>query len=286
MRKIISILTAANQELEKNKIETSNLECQILLSFTLGVSKEYLIINANEELEDKKINQFKNLIKRRLEGESISNIIGKREFYGREFIVNCNVLDPRSDTELIIDIIKDLYVKDDDFSLIDLGTGSGCIISTLLLEFPNSSGIGSDISENALNIAQVNANKYFINNRASFVLSDWLDAINFNKFDIIISNPPYILSKDLERLPLEVLYNDPLIALDGGIDGLMHYKKILSNLQNKNISNDETKFLIMEINEDMAKELFQLLTSVGFEKKNINLYNDLSSRKRVITCKF
>ena len=284
MRNIISILTAANQELEKKKIETSNLECQILLSFTLGVSKEYLIINANEELDDKKINQFKNLIKRRLDGESISNITGKREFYGREFIVNCNVLDPRSDTELIIDIIKDLYAKDDDFSLIDLGTGSGCIISTLLLEFPNSSGIGSDISENALNIAQVNANKYFINHRVSFILSDWLDAINFNKFDIIISNPPYILSKDLERLPLEVLYNDPLIALDGGIDGLMHYKKIISNLQNK--SNDETKFLIMEINEDTTKELFQLLTSVGFERKNINLYDDLSSRKRVITCKF
>lgn len=284
MRNIISILTAANQELEKKKIETSNLECQILLSFTLGVSKEYLIINANEELDDKKINQFKNLIKRRLDGESISNITGKREFYGREFIVNCNVLDPRSDTELIIDIIKDLYAKDDDFSLIDLGTGSGCIISTLLLEFPNSSGIGSDISENALNIAQLNANKYFINHRVSFILSDWLDAINFNKFDIIISNPPYILSKDLERLPLEVLYNDPLIALDGGIDGLMHYKKIISNLQNK--SNDETKFLIMEVNEDMTKELFQLLTSVGFERKNINLYDDLSSRKRVITCKF
>lgn len=284
MRNIISILTAANQELEKKKIETSNLECQILLSFTLGVSKEYLIINANEELDDKKINQFKNLIKRRLDGESISNITGKREFYGREFIVNCNVLDPRSDTELIIDIIKDLYAKDDDFSLIDLGTGSGCIISTLLLEFPNSSGIGSDISENALNIAQENANKYFINHRVSFILSDWLDAINFNKFDIIISNPPYILSKDLERLPLEVLYNDPLIALDGGIDGLMHYKKIISNLQNK--SNDETKFLIMEVNEDMTKELFQLLTSVGFERKNINLYDDLSSRKRVITCKF
>ena len=93
MQNIISILTAANQELQKNKIETSNLECQILLSFTLGVSKEYLIINANEELDDKKINQFQSLIKRRLDGESISNIIGKREFYGREFIVNCNVLD-------------------------------------------------------------------------------------------------------------------------------------------------------------------------------------------------
>ena len=284
MQDIISILTAANQELEKNKIEISNLECQILLSFTLGVSKEYLIINANEELDDKKINQFKNLIKRRLDGESISNIIGKREFYGREFIVNCNVLDPRSDTELIIDIIKKLYAKDDDFSLIDLGTGSGCIISTLLLEFPNASGIGSDISENALNIAQLNAKKYNINHRVSFVLSDWLDAINFNKFDIIIANPPYILSKDLERLPLEVSYNDPLIALDGGIDGLTHYKQIVSNLQNK--SNDEAKFLIMEINEDMAKELLHLLTCVGFDREILRLYDDLSSKNRVISCNF
>ncbi len=284
MQNIISILTAANKELEKNKIQSSNLECQILLSFTLSVSKEYLIINANQELDDKDINKFKNLIKRRIDGESISNIVGKREFYGREFIVNCNVLDPRSDTELIIDIIKELYAKHDDFSLIDLGTGSGCIISTLLLEFPNSSGIGTDISENALNIAQINAKKHFISQRASFVLSDWLDAINFSKFDIIISNPPYILSKDLERLSPEVLDNDPSIALDGGIDGLRHYKKIVSSLRNK--SNDETKFLIMEINEDRTKELFQLLTCIGFERENINFYDDLSGRKRVISCKF
>ena len=127
------------------------------------------------------------------------------------------------------------------------------------------SGIGSDISENALNIAQLNANKYFINHRVSFILSDWLDAINFNKFDIIISNPPYILSKDLERLPLEVLYNDPLIALDGGIDGLMHYKKIISNLQNK--SNDETKFLIMKSTRIRPKSYFNYLPALVLREK-------------------
>ena len=284
MQDIKSILIAANKKLEKNKIETSNLECQILLSFALGVSKEYLIINANKVLDDKKVNQFNNLIKRRADGESISNIIGKREFYGREFMVNCNVLDPRSDTELIIDIVKEIYTMDDDFSFMDLGTGSGCIISTLLLEFPNSSGIGTDISENALNIAQINAKKHFVDHRVSFILSDWLNAVNSNKFDLIISNPPYILTNDLKSLPHEVSYNDPLIALDGGIDGLTHYKKIASNLQNK--SNGETKFLIMEINEDMADELFQLLMCVGFERKNINLYDDLSNRKRVICSKY
>ena len=284
MQDIKNILTAASKELEKNKIETSSLECQLLLSFTLGVSKEYLIINANKIVEGKKLNQFKNLIKRRVEGESISNIIGKREFYGREFIVNCNVLDPRPDTELIIDIIKEIYGKDDVLSFIDLGTGSGCIISTLLLEFPNSSGIGTDISENTLNIAQVNAKKYFIDHRVSFILSDWLDAINIDKFDIIISNPPYIPRIDLETLPHEVLYNDPLIALDGGIDGLTHYKKIISTIKNKN--NSETKFIIMEIHEDMPEELSQLLTGVGFKRENINLYDDLSGRKRVICSKF
>ena len=153
MKKIKSILADANHELGSCKIETANLESQILLAYVLGVSKEYLIINANEKLEEDKINQFKDLIKRRMEGSSISNIIGKREFYGREFIVNGDVLDPRPDTELIIDIIKKIYAKDDSFSIIDLGTGSGCIISTLLLEFPYSRGIGTDISENAVSIA-------------------------------------------------------------------------------------------------------------------------------------
>tara|TARA_B100000575_G_scaffold223497_1_gene183929 strand:+ start:258 stop:1112 length:855 start_codon:yes stop_codon:yes gene_type:complete len=284
MKKIKSILTDANHELGSCKIETANLESQILLAYVLGVSKEYLIINANEKLEEDKINQFKYLIKRRMEGSSISNITGKREFYGREFIVNGDVLDPRPDTELIIDIIKKIYAKDDSFSIIDLGTGSGCIISTLLLEFPYSRGIGTDISENAVSIAQINAKKNFINDRVSFIISDWLDAIDFNKFNIIVSNPPYIPSRDLEALSHEVLYNDPLIALDGGKSGLSHYKKILSNLQNKN--NGETKFLIMEIHEGMEKDLLQLAASMGFKLESMNLYDDLSKRKRVIFLKF
>ena len=143
MQNIISILTAANQKLEKNRIEASNLECQILLSYILGVSKEYLIINANEELDDKKINQFQSLIKRRLDGESISNIIGKREFYGREFIVNCNVLDRSNELKLIA---GGPLCKGDDFSLMILEQILMYNIH-VLLEFPNSSGIGSDISK-------------------------------------------------------------------------------------------------------------------------------------------
>ena len=284
MQKIETILSDGNRELKKNKIETSNLDSQILLSFILGVSKEYLIINSNLELDDGKINKYRKLIKRRFEGESISNITGKREFYGREFRVSGNVLDPRPETELIINIIKEIYAKDASCSVVDLGTGSACLVSTLLLEFPNFKGIGTDISEDAINIAQKNAKEYLINDRVSFIVSDWLDAIDFNQFDILISNPPYIPREELELLPLEVLHNDPLIALDGGIDGLEHYKKIASNIKNKN--SDKEKFLIMEIYENTIDDLLHFLVSIGFERENMILYCDFSNRKRVIVSKF
>ena len=272
MQKIETILSDGNRELKKNKIETSYLESQILLSFMLDVSKEYLIINSNLKLDDKKISKYRKLIKRRSEGESISNITGKREFYGRQFSVSCNVLDPRPETELIINIIKEIYAKDTSCSVVDLGTGSACLISTLLLEFPNFKGIGTDISEDAINIAQKNAREYLINDRVSFIVSDWLDAIDFNKFDILISNPPYIPREELESLPLEVLQNDPLVALDGGMDGLEHYKKRASNIKNKN--NDKEKFLIMEIYENTVDDLFHFLVSLGFERENMILYYD------------
>jgi len=284
MQKIETILSDGNRELKKNKIETSNLESQILLSFMLGVPREYLIINSNLKLDDEKISKYRKLIKRRSEGESISNITGKREFYGREFSVSGNVLDPRPETELIINIIKEIYAKDVSCSVIDLGTGSACLISTLLLEFPNFKGIGTDISEDAINIAQKNAKEYLINDRVSFIVSDWLDAIDFNQFDILISNPPYIPREELESLPLEVLYNDPLIALDGGMDGLEHYKKIASNIKNKN--NDKEKFLIIEIYENTVDDLFHYLENIGFERENMILYYDFSNRKRVIVSKF
>ena len=284
MQKIETILSDGNRELKKNKIEASNLESQILLSLMLGVSKEYLIINSNLKLDDKKISKYRKLIKRRSEGESISNITGKREFYGRQFSVSGNVLDPRPETELIINIIKEIYAKDASCSVVDLGTGSACLISTLLLEFPNFKGIGTDISEDAINIAQKNAREYLINDRVSFIVSDWLDAIDFNKFDILISNPPYIPREELESLPLEVLHNDPLVALDGGMDGLEHYKKIASNIKNKN--NDKEKFLIMEIYENTVDDLFHFLVSLGFERENMILYYDFSNRKRVIVSKF
>ena len=284
MQKIERLLSDGNRELKKNKIETSNLESQILLSFMLGVTKEYLIINSNLRLDDEKISKYRKLIKRRSEGESISNIIGKREFYGRQFSVSSNVLDPRPETELIITIIKEIYAKDASCSVVDLGTGSACLISTLLLEFPNFKGIGTDISEDAINIAQKNAREHLINDRVSFIVSDWLDAIDFNKFDILISNPPYIPREELESLPLEVLYNDPLIALDGGMDGLEHYKKIASNIKNKN--NDKEKFLIIETYENTVDDLFHFLESIGFERENMILYYDFSYRKRAIVSKF
>lgn len=275
------LLVSSRKRLKLESIESASIDSSLLLAFLLRVSKEYLVINNQKILSDQKCHDYLELIERRIQGEPVSKIVGKREFYGREFIVNKDVLDPRPDSELIIETVKELFTnKDESLNFLDLGTGSGCLLITLLLEYKESRGIGIDISEKAIKIARKNYHLFSIKSRASFVVSDWIEAINLRDFNVIVCNPPYIPKQEINNLSIDVRLYDPIISLDGGYDGLMYYKKIFSQLTKRKLN--KKIFLILEIYSSNADAIVRIMICEGFDRNIIKIRNDLANKKRVI----
>ncbi|MAV98439.1 MAG: protein-(glutamine-N5) methyltransferase, release factor-specific [Rhodobiaceae bacterium] len=280
MHTISNVLRDAAITLKQYGVSIPDLDSKILLAHYLDVSKEYLIINNDMKLSAEQLKEYSKLINRRGLGEPTSKIIQRREFYGREFIVNNYVLDPRPDSELIIDVVKENFSKDKDIKILDLGTGSGCLIITLLLEFENSLGLGLDISEMAIKVASINAGKYFNDDRLSFVVSNWLQSINISSFDVIISNPPYIPNNQISKLSPEVKNFDPLLALDGGYDGLTCYENIIKQLKETKL-NSET-LIIMELFSENKDKVIESFITYGFDKDKIEILKDYNNKDRLI----
>tara|TARA_B110000444_G_scaffold259345_1_gene302810 strand:+ start:4407 stop:5120 length:714 start_codon:yes stop_codon:yes gene_type:complete len=221
------------------------------------------------------------IIDRRIKGEPVSKILGKKEFYGRDFIVNSDVLDPRPDSELIIDTAKELFSnRNEKLKFLDLGTGSGCLLLTLLLEFRDARGVGIDISEKAIEVAKRNSYLHALNDRGSFIISDWLDSIKFEDFNLIVCNPPYIPDEDINDLNKDVKLYDPIVALSGGNDGLRYYKKIITQLKKKNLN--KKIIFIMELYSDSADAIIKLMINAGYEANTIKIRQDLSNKRRVM----
>jgi len=280
MHTISNVLRDAAITLKQYGVSIPDLDSKILLAHYLDVSKEYLIINNDMKLSAEQLKEYSKLINRRGLGEPTSKIIQRREFYGREFIVNNYVLDPRPDSELIIDVVKENFSKDKDIKILDLGTGSGCLIITLLLEFENSLGLGLDISEMAIKVASINAGKYFNDDRLSFVVSNWLQSINISSFDVIISNPPYIPNNQISKLSPEVKNFDPLLALDGGYDGLTCYENIIKQLKETKL-NSET-LIIMELFSENKDKVIESFITYGVDKDKIEILKDYNNKDRLI----
>jgi len=283
MHPISNVLKDATYRLKNYGVTMPELDSRILLAHYLKVSKEYLIINHDLKLSSEQLKEYSKYIIRRGQGEPTSKITKTKEFYGREFNVNDFVLDPRPDSELIIDVVKENFSKDEDIKILDLGTGSGCLIITLLLELRNSIGIGLDISEKAIKVASLNAGKYSLDNRLSFVVSDWLKSINISSFNVIISNPPYIPNNQISELSPEVKDFDPILALDGGDDGLSCYENILRQL-NDNELNPQS-MIIMEIFSENKNKVIESFIKYGFEKEKIEIRKDYNSKDRLIFIK-
>jgi len=283
MHPICNVLKDATSKLKNYGVTMPELDSRILLAHYLKVSKEYLIINHDLKLSSEQLKEYSKYIIRRGQGEPTSKITQTKEFYGREFNVNDFVLDPRPDSELIIDVVKENFSKDEDIKILDLGTGSGCLIITLLLELRNSIGIGLDVSEKAIKVASLNAGKYSLDNRLSLVVSDWLESININSFNVIISNPPYIPNNQISELSPEVKDFDPILALDGGDDGLSCYENILRQL-NDNELNPQS-MIIMEIFSENKNKVIESFIKYGFEKEKIEIRKDYNSKDRLIFIK-
>jgi release factor glutamine methyltransferase len=208
-------------------VETPSLDARLLLQHVTGLSHEALIAEPQTQITDDMTRQFEALVKRRKQYEPISRILGSREFYGRDFIVTPAVLDPRPDTEVLIEAALALLPQDNPVNFIDLGTGSGIIAVTLLAERPMAEGFAVDVSESAIEIAHRNAKAHNVDTRLHFITASWFDAVT-GQFDAILSNPPYIEADVVPTLEEEVRNFDPHLALVGGADGLDCYRSIAS----------------------------------------------------------
>lgn len=275
--KILELFNNSVKLLDDVGIKTSKLDIKILLAHLLNIDSKELILHFNKDAKQEFINNFNKLLSRRINREPIANILNKKLFWDYSFFVDQNVLTPRNDSETLIEAVLSHYKnKDQELKILDLGTGSGCLISTLLKIYKNANGIGIDINEKSLQIAKKNAKLLEIDDRISFIKNNWNDNIN-DKFDIIISNPPYIPTKEIDALEPEVNKFNPLLALDGGNDGLDCYKYLSKSLQ-KNIKNSTKIFL--EIGKGQENDINDIFSANNY--KLLNIYKDLSGVNRVL----
>ena len=210
------------QQLKKSHIRNPELDLRILIQKSLKKKKLFLLKDL--ELNEINLQRFNSFFQRRIKGEPISKILNKKEFWDLEFFINKNVLDPRNETEHLIETVIDNYDKNEKLKICDLGTGSGCIIITLLKYFTKSKGYAYDISKEAIEVAKINAKQHLIINRLQLIQDSWINLKG--KFDLIVSNPPYIKLADYITLQPEVRKFDPKISLVGGNSGLEKYEEL------------------------------------------------------------
>ncbi len=224
---IQTLLNKANKILGSSSSKSPKLDSEILLSEVINKNRQYLILNSNEELIKENIKSFDHLLKRRKRGEPIAYLVKKKEFWKENFYINKNVLIPRPDTELLVEETLKLFNVNSKLNILDIGTGSGCILLSILKERRNFFGTGIDISKKAINVARFNAKMHQLSNRVKFYNSD-VDKFLIGKYDLIISNPPYIKKEDLKCLEVDVRNFEPKLALDGGRDGFSEITKVIS----------------------------------------------------------
>ena len=246
--------------LKKSKISNPKLDSEILLSTSIKRDKKYIILNPKEYLNSKQLEKFKILIERRKKGEPIAYIINKKEFWKDEFFVNKDVLIPRPDSELIIEQILKIYSKDDQLQVLDIGTGSGCILLSILKERSNFYGTGIDISKKSINVSKFNAKQLNLTNRVKFFHSS-VDNFNNGKYDMIVSNPPYIKQLCLKYLEKDVVNFEPKLALSGGLDGFSKIRKVIN--KTSTLIKKNGKF-ILEIGFNQKNKVKEILKKEGF----------------------
>jgi len=246
--------------LKANKILNPHLDSEILLSESINKDKKHIILNSKDILNSKQLENFNSFIERRKNGEPIAYLINKKEFWKNEFYVNNDVLIPRPDTEIIIEQILKIYSKQVQLQVLDIGTGSGCILLSILKERSNFYGTGIDISKRSLNVSKFNAKKLNLTNRTRFFHSS-VDNFKIGKYDLIVSNPPYIKLLSLKNLEKDVVNFEPKLALNGGFDGFSKIRKVISNTSN--LIKKNGKF-ILEIGFDQKNKVKKMLKEESF----------------------
>lgn len=251
----------ASQILKKHNIISHELDAEIILADIMGVKREFFVVNNHVRVSKKTIKKYNFAIKRRINREPIAYIIGKKEFWSENFLVNYATLVPRPETELLIYKLINFF-KNKRINILDIGTGSGCILLAILKELNFSRGIGIDISPKAIQIATANSKNLNLLNRSKFKVID-LNKFNIGKYDLIVSNPPYIPSRDIKKLSKDILNYEPLTALDGGVDGLDLIKKVIYK---SNRLLKKTGLLALEIGNNQYQRVSNVLRYCGYRE--------------------
>ena len=260
----------------EKKIKTAELDSEILMSKAINKEKKFLILNFNNVIPKENLNIFNDLVNQRSKGKPIAYLLKKKEFWKNEFVVDRNVLIPRPDTEILVEQALELTKNKNKLNLLDVGVGSGCILLSILSEKNFFYGTGIDICSKSLSICRVNSHKLGLKKRLKLFKSN-IDNFQYGKYDLIISNPPYIKKYDLKCLEKDVIGFEPKQALDGGIEGLSEIRKVISKSSELIKKNG---FLILEIGFDQKNRVKQILQNKGFYIKKI--VKDLSGHDRCI----
>ena len=266
----------AYQKLKRNNIKSALLDSEILLSTAINKSREFIILNLSHDISNKEYNYFQEMVNQRLKGKPVAYLIEKKFFWKYEFYIKEKVLIPRPDTEIIIEQVLKIYKKKNNISFLDIGFGSGCILLSILKERKDFKATGIDISNHALKVCKINAYKLGVKNRVRLFKSD-IDKFIKGKYDLIISNPPYIKNLDLKYLDKDVIKFEPELALNGGLDGLSEIRKIIKK-SSELIKNGGK--LILEIAYNQKKEVKQLLIKNSFYINSV--IKDLANNDRCI----
>ena len=274
---ILNAINYANHQLKEKGIETYQLDSQILMSKAIKKKKEDILLNLEKEIKKEDYNRFINLINQRLNMKPIAYLVGNKSFWKYDFQVTEDVLIPRPDTEIMIEQVIKLTKNKSKLNFLDIGVGSGCIILSILKEKKNFHGTGIDISKKTLKICKINSNNLGVSNRLKLFKSD-VDNFQIGKYDLIVSNPPYIKNTDLKYLDKNVIGFEPRLALNGGLEGLSVIRKVIeksSKLIKKN------GILVLEMAFDQKEKVMKILKTKGFYIKQIT--KDLSNKDRCIT---
>ena len=276
-----TLLTAwkdAQARLKAARIDSPSIDARLLLEAAADVSRTDILTDPYRHLEPDAQARMEDYVGRRLKREPVSRILGRKGFWKIMLSVTPDVLSPRPDTEAVLDVCLKAFPEGQSFEMADLGVGSGAILLAVLAERPAARGLGTEVSEEALAVARENAANLDLNNRAVFLRTDWTAGLSDAAFDLVVSNPPYIPSKDIETLDPEVRDHDPRLALDGGEDGLDAYRLLAPEI--RRILKPDGIFAV-EIGWDQAAAVKALFESAGFE--DVKVVKDLAGRDRVIT---
>ncbi|MBL0968725.1 MAG: peptide chain release factor N(5)-glutamine methyltransferase [Brevundimonas sp.] len=275
---LLTAWKAATARLKEGRIDSPSIDSRLLLEVAANCSRTDILTDPYRAMTPDQLSMLDGYVERRLKREPVSRILGRKGFWKIMLNVTPDVLSPRPDTEAILDVVMLAFAPHESFTMIDLGTGSGAILLATLAERAAAKGVGTDISTEALAVARENAANLDVDNRCDFIRTEWATGFADQSFDLVVSNPPYIPSDDIPGLDPEVRDHDPLLALDGGPDGLVAYRELAPEIMR--ILKPGGTFAV-EIGWDQGPQVRALFEQAGFE--NVIVVKDLSDRDRVVT---